>query len=711
MKKLISIVLSLILILTIVPITGAAATEYKEGNYTYTVTDGLATIVDFPETVSGEVKIPSKLGGYKVTKIGDSAFYACTTLTKITIPSTVVSIGSYAFGFCIELETLIIPSSVTSIGNKAFNICNSLENIYFGGSEEQWADIISDRVDGVTIHYNYSDDVTISFVKEKYEVIVGEEFAISGDVKCGESISQLDLVWQNSNPRGLDIKLPASELTISETELIFSALATAKMPGEYTVTVSDSNTGKKESIKVIAKCKVAERLFDVNVDYYTTHWNSSSYNANLANLLCALSADVYNEEKIKKAYKTLGFETSEVYDYDGTFNSASCGYSLAFKKSDFNDDVICLVTVRGSSNVSDWVGNVALATFEDEKHIGFAYPANRIYNNIRRQIAITGNVKFVITGHSRGAAVSNLLAVKLAENGVSKNNIYSYNFACPDVACKVIFPSYNNIFNLCNREDPVPFVPGNIASTFTTPGTHWDKFGKTYWFTKDAKGTLSPFADHNINLYLEFFDNKKNPSDWGTSFADRVDDAADWASGWITKILCPVDVRITDDSGKLIASVIDGEVNYYDSEFGRVIILTDGDRKVIYTDGSKDIHIDLIGTDTGTMTYSIERYNLMSGESTEVKTFRDVKLELGKTMYSSVGSDESADEIELLVVEKEDGNNVITHVINTDGSEESFDCSCNCHARGLKALFFKIVLFFQRLFGLNSECACGKAHY
>lgn len=38
-------------------------------------------------------------------------------------------------------------------------------------------------------------------------------------------------------------------------------------------------------------------------------------------------------------------------------------------------------------------------------------------------------------------------------------------------------------------------------------------------------------------------------------------------------------------------------------------------------------------------------------------------------------------------------------------------CSCNCHARGLKAFFFKISIFFQKLFGKNQICACGAIHY
>ena len=39
------------------------------------------------------------------------------------------------------------------------------------------------------------------------------------------------------------------------------------------------------------------------------------------------------------------------------------------------------------------------------------------------------------------------------------------------------------------------------------------------------------------------------------------------------------------------------------------------------------------------------------------------------------------------------------------------ECTCNCHSGGIKAFLFKLVLFFQKLLGLNRHCNCGVAHY
>jgi len=156
MKKLLSIVLCLVLIFCTLPVfaitASAAETEYTEGYYTYTVSNDEVTITDCDPGVSGDITIPSKLGGYPVTNIGNAAFcerasltsiiipdsvtsigygafYNCTSLTSITIPDSVTSIDDYAFGYCSSLTSITIPDSVISIGWYAFEDCTSLASV------------------------------------------------------------------------------------------------------------------------------------------------------------------------------------------------------------------------------------------------------------------------------------------------------------------------------------------------------------------------------------------------------------------------------------------------------------------------------------------------------------------------------------------------------------------------------------------------------
>ena len=64
-----------------------------------------------------------------VTSIGNYAFKCCWRLTSITIPDSVTSIGEYAFDTCTELTSVTIGNSVTSIGNYAFEGCCSLTSV------------------------------------------------------------------------------------------------------------------------------------------------------------------------------------------------------------------------------------------------------------------------------------------------------------------------------------------------------------------------------------------------------------------------------------------------------------------------------------------------------------------------------------------------------------------------------------------------------
>ncbi|MDD7292972.1 MAG: leucine-rich repeat domain-containing protein [Clostridiaceae bacterium] len=50
------------------------------------------------------------------------------------------------------------------------------------------------------------------------------------------------------------------------------------------------------------------------------------------------------------------------------------------------------------------------------------------------------------------------------------------------------------------------------------------------------------------------------------------------------------------------------------------------------------------------------------------------------------------------------GENLGTHT-------PSENCSCSCHKKGIANFFFKILLFFQKLFKKNQVCKCGAWHY
>ncbi|MGM9551562.1 MAG: leucine-rich repeat domain-containing protein [Clostridia bacterium] len=95
-----------------------------------------------------------------VTSIGQSTFYGCSSLTDLEIGSSVKSIGLFAFYGCSSLTGVAIPDSVTSIGIATFLDCSSLTDVYYAGSEADWANITigaeNEPLTNATIHYNSS---------------------------------------------------------------------------------------------------------------------------------------------------------------------------------------------------------------------------------------------------------------------------------------------------------------------------------------------------------------------------------------------------------------------------------------------------------------------------------------------------------------------------------------------------------------------------
>lgn len=95
-------------------------TSLSDQGYDFKVNDdGTATITRYTGP-GGAVGIPATLRGYPVVAIGDSAFFADTSLTSVGIPESVISVGHYAFAQCTELTTAIVAASVRFLGDQAF---------------------------------------------------------------------------------------------------------------------------------------------------------------------------------------------------------------------------------------------------------------------------------------------------------------------------------------------------------------------------------------------------------------------------------------------------------------------------------------------------------------------------------------------------------------------------------------------------------------
>ncbi len=120
MKKLLSVCLALIMMLSVFSITSSALQTYEifqEGNLFYYLTEENTVhvcdyVFDNVYEPKGALTIPETVTHhdvkYTVTGVETEALYA-STYTSITLPSTITYIGDYAFSTCDFLEDVIVP--------------------------------------------------------------------------------------------------------------------------------------------------------------------------------------------------------------------------------------------------------------------------------------------------------------------------------------------------------------------------------------------------------------------------------------------------------------------------------------------------------------------------------------------------------------------------------------------------------------------------
>lgn len=172
--------------------------------------------------------------------------------------------------------------------------------------------------------------------------------------------------------------------------------------------------------------------------------------------LCA-----YSKEKITQCFKEAGFNSITLFNYQDKSGIKPCAFAIG-KKSNKNDTII-MVAVSGTIK-KQWYSNFDLG--ENRFHRGFYSCCLEIKRKIDEFLkkenicyANNPNLKFCITGHSRGGAAANLAAVYLSEK-FGKDKVSCITFGSPNVAkFNGAKKDYENIVNFENKSDIITVCP------------------------------------------------------------------------------------------------------------------------------------------------------------------------------------------------------------------------------------------------------------
>lgn len=212
--------------------------------------------------------------------------------------------------------------------------------------------------------------------------------------------------------------------------------------------------------------------FDYSDQLFLT--SVSGNDSELAKASIAMSALAYTDDyetpdKLLSLISRMGFRKINCVNYLEQYSYDDCdhvAYTTAEKEFIYNGEkyVIVLCVVRGTVGFnSEWYSNFNVGI--NYNHQGFylsaVEPENSMSGRLKAIKTVDKNHKIAwITGHSRGAAVSNIISGELAllTSTISPNHVFSYNFACP--SANGLYDANNPcIHNYNNPYDLIPEVP------------------------------------------------------------------------------------------------------------------------------------------------------------------------------------------------------------------------------------------------------------
>ncbi|MBO4289268.1 MAG: leucine-rich repeat protein [Lachnospiraceae bacterium] len=240
--------------------------------------------------------------------------------------------------------------------------------------------------------------------------------------------------------------------------------------------------------------------------------DSYDLSPDVAKLTVGMAAAAYSKNRIVSMLRSMGYKPINtapadpedlgadedfLYNYDrtATFSDSDfVGYSIGRKQVEYNGEIyfIYMVPVRGTPTSAEWFSDFRLnddpLLGSDERgyHYGFKTAADEILANLKNLVHTENNI-FVVTGHSRGAAVANIVSGELISNEnyqniVSPHNLFCYTYACPSVKkyAEELVPSacirnYNN--------------PGDVITAMPLSYECWEsysRYGQTFKLPMDT---------------------------------------------------------------------------------------------------------------------------------------------------------------------------------------------------------------------------------
>lgn len=335
--------------------------------------------------------------------------------------------------------------------------------------------------------------------------------------------------------------------------------------------------------------------------------------------------------------------------YDSITNSQSFAAGNKILKP------LLVVDIRGSVTWWDWVNDIGAQVLPFNNR--FAALAEEVFTNVENYLSSTGlqDPIILVTGHSMGAAIANILAARL--NGImDPDNVYAYTFATPRTVNEAVSGNqavnYPNIFNILNSNDAITYVPLTIMLPVVN---YWKRHGIDLYinmpYSESRETDILGMPCHSMSVYLNWLNSSEDLS-LQEMLALSEEARVRGLLPIIAKIKCPVGVTIKDSNGNIIGYESQQENAVYPD------MLDNGVMSWIEEDGAKMFFIPSIADaasieieayDYGSMNFTVGSVD--ASTESEIKTLNNISLYPGKEFAADISEDVPVEDTQLFITE------------------------------------------------------------
>ena len=445
--------------------------------------------------------------------------------------------------------------------------------------------------------------------------------------------------------------------------------------GKITIKADDL---EPQEIEITQLDTISNYFYEINSEKTVlTVKDSSEYNHALATWAMYLSNAAYNPlpddmllnipESFMTDFTTIEsvmtincFENIEQYHYDAAeLNTAA--HTIAHKRivnADGSYKTLITVTIRGTAAGLEWITDAA-GLLQHQK-VGFLGAKNEVVSNLNNYLqehenAFEDDKIILVTGHSMGAAVANLVADALnSSENWDDSNVYAYTFATPNVG-QNITSEHVNIFNILNRSDYITLVPCSLIPSAIAGDHLWGRHGIDIPISM-TRGE-NPAENHKMDTYYNFMISQEPTLNYIGITAISNNDVR---MGILPKLLsmkCPVGVTVYNSDGEIMAYESQQEVALYTQNQTAATsdvvswISEEGEKVFFIPYGSDASSVSIEAYDYGSMTFSIANVDTLNDQPNEIKTFENINLYPEKEFSVGLSEYVSIEDTKLYVVE------------------------------------------------------------